>query len=203
MQIFPSHNQWRRWSLPSKLTAIGAYVGTFGITLTIAIFAFQVYQAPQEPEDIAADWAMVNLSGALRDLRVSIVVGRMVLAACRRDLEREGKISDTNLRSLVRALEKNGAATTEFTKRFEEFEVFGKLVIDHGREAVCQEVVTSFAEARALAERSRPRLIHMYGNPSTDQAPVEIINGVEEFFDVEERLVKTVDDCVFPNGLTR
>lgn len=203
MQIFPSHNQWRRWSLPSKLTAIGAYVGAFGIALTIAIFAFQVYLAPQEPEDIAADWAMVNLSGALRDLRSSIVVGRMVLTACRGDLEREGKISDTNLRSLVRAIERNGAATTEFTKRFEEFEVFGKLVIDHDREAVCQDVETSFAKARALADRSRPHLIRIYGNPSTDQAPVEIINRIQEFFDIEERLVKTVDDCVFANGLTR
>ena len=33
--MFPSKEQWVRWSLPSKLTAIGAYVGILAFVLTV------------------------------------------------------------------------------------------------------------------------------------------------------------------------
>lgn len=33
--LFPTRNQWQRWSLPSKLTAIGAYAGVFGIFFAV------------------------------------------------------------------------------------------------------------------------------------------------------------------------
>jgi hypothetical protein len=32
--VFPGREQWRRWSLPSKLTAIGTYAGLIGLVLT-------------------------------------------------------------------------------------------------------------------------------------------------------------------------
>lgn len=44
MWIFPSRSQWGSWSLPSKLTAIGAYVGILSIVLTVAMFAIQTYR---------------------------------------------------------------------------------------------------------------------------------------------------------------
>jgi len=33
MRLFPSKNQWKSWSLPSKLTAIGALVGIISLSL--------------------------------------------------------------------------------------------------------------------------------------------------------------------------
>ena len=35
--ILPSRDQWRKWSLPSKLTAIGALLGAAGLILTLTI----------------------------------------------------------------------------------------------------------------------------------------------------------------------
>lgn len=36
--MFPSSKQWKKWSLPSKLTAIGAFIGGLGIVLSIVFF---------------------------------------------------------------------------------------------------------------------------------------------------------------------
>ena len=38
--LFPSRRQWKRWSLPSKLTVIGSYLSVAGIGLTMAFFFF-------------------------------------------------------------------------------------------------------------------------------------------------------------------
>ncbi len=38
--MFPSRKQWSSWSLPSKLTAIGTYVGVSGVVLSIVFFLF-------------------------------------------------------------------------------------------------------------------------------------------------------------------
>ncbi len=43
MWFLPSRDQWRKWSLPSKLTAIGAYVGIVSIPLAIALFALPIH----------------------------------------------------------------------------------------------------------------------------------------------------------------
>lgn len=57
--IIPSKNQWRKWSLPSKLTAIGTGLGLLGIFISIAL-----YLVPkQEPEiNILEDLAITNVS---------------------------------------------------------------------------------------------------------------------------------------------
>jgi hypothetical protein len=36
--MFPSKGQWKKWSLPNKLTAVGAYVGILGLALTLVLF---------------------------------------------------------------------------------------------------------------------------------------------------------------------
>lgn len=41
--FLPSRDQWNKWSLPSKLTAIGAYVGIISIPLAIMLFALSIY----------------------------------------------------------------------------------------------------------------------------------------------------------------
>ena len=38
MTLWPSKGQWRQWSLPSRLTAIGALIGIVGIAVTLALF---------------------------------------------------------------------------------------------------------------------------------------------------------------------
>lgn len=43
MWLLPSRSQWAKWSLPSKLTAIGAYVGIAGAILSVVLFAASVY----------------------------------------------------------------------------------------------------------------------------------------------------------------
>lgn len=43
MWFLPSHDQWRKWSLPSKLTAIGAYAGIIGIPLAVVLFALSIF----------------------------------------------------------------------------------------------------------------------------------------------------------------
>ncbi len=40
----PSRTQWRRWSLPSKLTAIGAYVGVIALLLSIVLAVFSRFE---------------------------------------------------------------------------------------------------------------------------------------------------------------
>lgn len=41
MRIIPTKNQWKNWSLPSKLTAIGTYVGLLSFFVTIMFFVFE------------------------------------------------------------------------------------------------------------------------------------------------------------------
>lgn len=41
MFLIPNKSQWEKWSLPSKLTAIGAYVGIIGIIFTLIIYLLQ------------------------------------------------------------------------------------------------------------------------------------------------------------------
>jgi hypothetical protein len=43
MKIWPLKNQWRSWSLPSKLTAIGALVGIISLTFSIATYSIQQF----------------------------------------------------------------------------------------------------------------------------------------------------------------
>ena len=38
--MIPSKSQWKRWSLPSKLTAIGTFVGILGVALSILFYVF-------------------------------------------------------------------------------------------------------------------------------------------------------------------
>lgn len=37
MFIIPNKSKWKKWSLPSRLTAIGTYVGILGLILTLLI----------------------------------------------------------------------------------------------------------------------------------------------------------------------
>src|SRR5689334_5918956 len=41
--MFPSRKQWKKWSLPSKLTAIGAYVGIFALVLSVIFFVIPYF----------------------------------------------------------------------------------------------------------------------------------------------------------------
>lgn len=53
--MIPSREQWKRWSLPSKLTAIGAYVGILGLVLTVLFFFFsRPGEPPQETPSAVA-----------------------------------------------------------------------------------------------------------------------------------------------------
>lgn len=59
--MLPSRSQWKRWSLPSKLTAVGAYVGAVGVILTIwfAIFPWKGDQ-PGTPSQLELVEASVD-----------------------------------------------------------------------------------------------------------------------------------------------
>ena len=46
--MLPSRRQWERWSLPSKLTAIGAFVGVTGLLFSIVAY---VFPWPYRPKD--------------------------------------------------------------------------------------------------------------------------------------------------------
>ena len=46
MNIWPSKKQWNDWTLPSKLTAIGALIGFAGIILTVLLFAINLFLSP-------------------------------------------------------------------------------------------------------------------------------------------------------------
>jgi hypothetical protein len=210
MQLLPSRNQWRNWSLPSKLTALGAYIGIMGILLTVAIFAIETYREERvssaAQNDSTAKWALVRLSAALRGLRSSGAGGRIALATCRGDLARAGKVSDANLKFLVRTLEENSVATKEFCARFEEFEAFGEPAVDQRRVALCfGDVEASSSKARALSDRMQPRLKHLAANLSTetaDEAAFQLMQASGEYFDHQELIAKAVDDCVFADLLT-
>ena len=50
MKLWPSKKQWKDWSLPSKLTAIGALVGVVAIPLSLLLFALNVVLNPNIEE---------------------------------------------------------------------------------------------------------------------------------------------------------
>jgi hypothetical protein len=61
MRLIPTAEQWAKWSLPSKLTAIGAYTG--GIALVAAVFFYifpreAQYSGRDEPELQPADFRL-------------------------------------------------------------------------------------------------------------------------------------------------
>lgn len=59
--LFPTKKQWKRWSLPSKLTAIGTYVGILGIAITLLLFFL-----PSNAEDDFPE-KEYTLSGIIRE----------------------------------------------------------------------------------------------------------------------------------------
>ncbi len=52
MRLIPTRKQWNEWSLPSKLTAIGAYVGIIGLVLGVVFFVISVVSRPQQAKDL-------------------------------------------------------------------------------------------------------------------------------------------------------
>lgn len=46
--IFPSEAQWKGWSLPSKLTAVGTYAGLAGLLWTVVALAVENYELRRE-----------------------------------------------------------------------------------------------------------------------------------------------------------
>lgn len=42
MRLWPTRRQWRSWSLPSKLTAIGTLMGIIGILVAVLVYILQV-----------------------------------------------------------------------------------------------------------------------------------------------------------------
>ena len=46
MSLWPSKKQWKMWTLPSKLTAIGTLVGIVAIPLSILLFALSYFSQP-------------------------------------------------------------------------------------------------------------------------------------------------------------
>ncbi len=46
MDLWPSKKQWKSWTLPNKLTAIGVFVGIAAILLTIFLFALTYLLQP-------------------------------------------------------------------------------------------------------------------------------------------------------------
>lgn len=48
--MFPNRKQWKKWTLPSKLSVIGAYIGIFGLLLTIILFFAPSFTGVSERE---------------------------------------------------------------------------------------------------------------------------------------------------------
>ena len=48
-QLIPTKSQWKSWSLPSKLTAIGTLIGFFSIMLTVGVYASDAFKINAEP----------------------------------------------------------------------------------------------------------------------------------------------------------
>lgn len=104
--MFPTKKQWKDWSLPSKLTAIGAYVGIVALPLAwlsaVTIFVPRVNISPTQTFDPPTPFSVrfevqndgffdvydVNLSA-----RVNGRVGGMVFG--------KGQKNDTNLATMM------------------------------------------------------------------------------------------------------
>lgn len=59
MSIFPTLKQWRNWSLPSKLTAIGAYAGLVGLLITLVIVSVDRL-VNKTVDNFVIEWTRVN-----------------------------------------------------------------------------------------------------------------------------------------------
>ena len=72
--LWPTRRQWRSWSIPSKLTAIGALVGLLSLLLTIATLLLQ-HRASNPQSDLAVPFPPDRTSatdpGAANDPRGS------------------------------------------------------------------------------------------------------------------------------------
>jgi hypothetical protein len=64
--VFPSSKQWKKWSLPSKLTAIGAYLGVAGIILSTALYFVSDSQPNQRQRDPILDAKLLLRIGGFR-----------------------------------------------------------------------------------------------------------------------------------------
>ncbi|GEM_PF-6213551 len=62
--MIPTKEQWQKWSLPSKLTAIGAYVGILGLFLTV-IFFFVPYVSHTDSSKIEEDLTVAELESRI------------------------------------------------------------------------------------------------------------------------------------------
>jgi hypothetical protein len=82
MWLIPSRQQWNRWSLPSKLTAVGAYLGIAGILLAIGTLLTPFFFVPRRASLAAELHLMIggyririaNIGGVLaKRINVNIV----------------------------------------------------------------------------------------------------------------------------------
>ena len=54
-RLFPTKRQWQKWSLPARLTAIGAYAGILGIILSTVFFLSSTRNPDPQPPTISDD----------------------------------------------------------------------------------------------------------------------------------------------------
>ena len=67
-KLFPTRSQWQRWSLPSKLTAIGAYAGVFGIFFAVIPLLVEIsFLVSDRSQSINAPEVLDDPSGGLRN----------------------------------------------------------------------------------------------------------------------------------------
>jgi len=77
MWLMPSRKQWGIWSLPSKLTAIGAYIGIAGILLAIAPLLIPYFLAPKKAH-LAAELHFMIGSQRMRIANVGDVLATKI-----------------------------------------------------------------------------------------------------------------------------
>ena len=80
--LFPSRQQWSKWSLPSRLTAVGSYLSILGVGLTVAIFLW--------PQSKPASMDVKVYASSFRTRLLDAVVGdRALLREVTEDLTRD------------------------------------------------------------------------------------------------------------------
>jgi hypothetical protein len=77
VRLIPTKAEWRKWSLPSKLTCVGTYLGAVSIVLAIGFFLWPATPQPVKPNpsvQVGRDSVAIGrVSGAVGDR--SVVIG--------------------------------------------------------------------------------------------------------------------------------
>lgn len=199
MWLIPSKRRWRSWSLPSKLTAIGTYIGAIALVLTLPTIPFSSFMKPSMHAHLRArlfdrysgfQVQVINEDSSPAK-QITVTLKTWQIHAPGFDVERE-----FNMRDL--------APNDDFSFHIEPFDLTGDAKYDQDRAArpTCGYIVVRSIDSN----QPRAWAFFIPGTPGVGQA-LDPLFSVQDWpiveFDYPKKVPKGTQCIDYPTGVCK